>query len=139
MSSIPSWSPAFSVGNDVLDAQHRLLLQLCQAAGEKLAATPQPNAHEIHVILNGLCLYARVHFATEEKLLREVGYPDIEAQQAEHDHYWTTLTHHLEAACAGRPDLPALHAFLSEWWESHILVSDMRYKAYLADSSPTAL
>ena len=115
-----------------MDTQHRLLLKLCHDAAA-LLATGNEASNQIHVVLNALCLYAKVHFTAEEELLAASGYPDLAAQRAEHDQYWGALTRHLEAACAGTPDREALYRFLTEWWRHHILVSDMEYKAWLAE------
>lgn len=124
-----AWSAEYSVGNDVLDRQHRRILDLCVQV--RTLAPSQPSYSErLHDILNEMSRYAIEHFKTEEALLGKVDYPHVGEQQHEHLEYHEGLTNLLMDSMTGVPDRERLRAFLEDWWLDHILLSDMKYKPY---------
>ena len=124
------WRPEFSVGNPLLDEEHRHLLQLC-IESERLLANPAESA-ALHAVLNDLMVYANRHFETEERLLRQAGYPDLAEQEREHHGYRESVAHLHWQAVIGPINAPALRSFLLRWWTFHITGSDMKYKDFLA-------
>ena len=129
------WRDSYSVGHPLLDAQHRRLLGLCERLtelDEQSEVRPAAErASAIHGILHELADYSRVHFAAEEKMLAECGYPGLAEQQAEHGEYQEKLLDFLLRAMDSEVATGELIAFLAQWWVDHILVSDMPYKDYL--------
>ncbi len=123
------WSNKYSVGNDVLDRQHKLILDLCMRVRDLNEADPY-YSERLHDILNEMTAYAINHFKTEEALLVEIGYPQMADQKKEHLDYHEGLTNLLMDSMTGVPDRERLKDFLDEWWVDHILVSDMMYKPY---------
>lgn len=130
-----AWSDAYSVGHPEMDAQHRKLLGLCEAA-ERCAPFDDSKGYEtFHLVLNELFLYADSHFTAEEKLLAEFGYPDLETHKDEHERWLDRLADLLVESLDGPPDCDRLRRFLRTWWRQHILGSDMRYREYLLKSA----
>ena len=107
MNSIPYWNDAYSVGNDLLDGQHRKLLQISGRAFEVLAA-PSVRGADFHALLNDFAETQREHFAAEEKILSRNGYPDLAKHIAEHDAYRLGLANCLCQVDAGEFDRKAL-------------------------------
>jgi hemerythrin-like metal-binding protein len=74
------------------------------------------------------------HFAREEAILEDTGYPDLEAHRAAH----RALEDRFEAlrdTYVLNPDKAAekrVEDFLVDWLKSHILTIDMRYKDSVA-------
>lgn len=133
------WGPGFSVGNDLLDSQHRELLRICRLAELSIDDTSEVGAELFHVVLNDLCRYADVHFRTEEAILERIGYPNIEEQRVEHQNYLDEVSDFLFKATLGRLDRLGLARFLTGWWMHHILDSDMHYAPFMqgaAESDP---
>ena len=127
------WQAAYSVGNEVLDAQHQQLLLLCQ---EVEACIEDAEASErLDNILAELARYARNHFATEEALLAQAKYAGLAAQQEEHREYDENITAFLVSATFRNVKKTkikaALGKYLEAWWLKHILVADMQYKKHL--------
>lgn len=124
-----SWSANYSVGNEVLDRQHKQILDLCVQIRE---LNPGDGAYSerLHDILNEMSVYAINHFKTEEALLGQVGYPYMVEQKQEHFDYQEGLTNLLMESMTGVPDKEKLRVFLEDWWIDHILLSDMKYKSY---------
>jgi hemerythrin len=125
------WNPDYSVGNDILDRQHQKLLALCNQAVDCLEDESPEGRGQFHLILNDLVAYADEHFLTEENLLREKNYPQLSEQKAEHHFYLERISQFLYSASEGNIDKTGLCKYLSNWWSSHILESDMQYKEFL--------
>ena len=125
------WSPEFSVGNQMLDAQHKKILTLC-ADIEKISRSKSGYAEQLHGLLNEMAVYARTHFKTEEALLEMYHYPDLELQREEHLQYLEDLGEILNESLEGSPEPTRLLFFLQNWWIDHILYSDMQYKAFIS-------
>lgn len=123
-----TWDARYSVGDPVLDRQHQKLLLLCGALRECAATAGEQSDTRFHEILHELAVYAREHFATEEKILERSAYPLLEQQRQDHIRYEEQVTEVLSAATFGKLEKAELLDFISDWWTQHILVSDMAYR-----------
>ncbi len=126
-----SWTPEYSVGNVLLDQQHKKLLALCADAANCMEDNSKAGRELFHSILHELCNYADIHFQTEENLLAGHNYPGLSEQKSEHTEYRAQLCDFLFAATTGTIDKTGLHQYLSVWWQHHILESDMQYSDFL--------
>lgn len=126
------WNPAFSVGNPTLDEQHKKLLAVCNALAECCEMPPSEGVSRFHELLDDLAKYARQHFAAEEGILLECGYPSLDEQKAEHFAFEEKLIVIISDATFGKFDIRETARFISQWWSSHILESDMKYKAQVS-------
>ena len=133
-SYFPHWQERFSVGNPVLDGQHKRLLALCKEAIECMSDNGFESVPRFHSILNELAVYVEEHFRTEEAMLLRCGYPLAERHIAEHDEYEARLVEFLLAATMGEMNKEELHHYLSKWWYEHIMCSDKQYSAFLQRS-----
>ncbi len=120
------WGPQFSVGNDLMDMQHRILIVQINRLADWIDGSGTRGTY--HDILNELMLYSQVHFTTEEAMLERCRYVRIDEQRAEHAIYVTSVTDATFRAMDGATEKQRLHDFLVDWWSSHILVSDMQYR-----------
>ena len=125
------WKDSYSVGNPVLDAQHRSLLALCQRARACLVDSSRESMAEAHDVLNELADYMRLHFQTEERFLRACNFPGLDQQIIEHRDFEESLTDFLVSVGCGAVDKPALAQFLDLLWSNHILGTDAGYKGYV--------
>lgn len=132
------WRAEYSVGIEELDSQHRRLLGLCQ----RISACPiqrTPDGYEIlRFILKDMSRYAYEHFRTEEQILRDMHYPDLEQHLSEHRLYESRLAEFLASLKAQEVDPGQLAKFLGHWWVGHILHSDMRYAGHHKQNAPCA-
>lgn len=127
----PQWQPGYSVGNWVLDNQHKKLLLLCRQAIDGQADDHDEGLFRFRLILNDLLDYADEHIRTEEGLLRNCSFPLLAEHQEEHAAYRHQLASFLSAAGAGEIDREGLNRYLSHWWSAHILGSDKEYSRYI--------
>lgn len=64
-----AWSDALKTDIDVIDRQHRGLVDMVNATASKLAAESALSPEEVRLLLGYLKDYAEVHFSTEEALM----------------------------------------------------------------------
>jgi hemerythrin len=119
------------VGVATLDKQHRVIISVINELHE--ASQASVRSEIISGTLGRLTQFASQHFAAEELLLAEHGYPDLDDQKREHREYRLKVV----ALCQDTVDLQEsvprdLLAFLHDWWITHILESDKKFEAFLA-------
>lgn len=119
------WLPEYSVGNKVLDEQHKELLKMTNEFFH------QEGKSSAIALFQNLTSYIDLHFETEESLLRQINYPDTEEHINKHNklrgkfsalqgklaHYDEDLHHKIAM-------------FLYNWLANHMLKEDMDYKSY---------
>lgn len=125
--SFLSWSNYFVTGIDVVDQQHRHLVDLINAASPFLAAEGSMDAREAEHLLDELTDYATFHFGTESELMKERGVDrrHVKHHLASHGEFVAQvgeLRQQFEAhhAITGRQFLN----FLADWLVFHILGED---------------
>lgn len=125
------WSTWMSVGVEELDDDHRVLVGIVN----KLAiAENRADATVVGEILDELIAYTRHHFAAEEGVMRQAGYPTFPAHKRLHDE----LTRQVEAyrdefrARPGAISGEDVFGFCADWLGRHILREDTRFGEYAA-------
>ncbi len=123
------WDPNFSVGNDVLDDQHRQLLAQCNALADYcLTDDSESDNRKFQLAFDELMAAAREHFTTEAALLAACGYPDLDEYQHECDEYGYLAA---EIVTMENFDKLELQRFLVLWWTGHIVSAARRQRACL--------
>lgn len=124
------WDDSLRTGISRVDAQHRTLVDIINEAYEALTAE-RTESFMLDVV-NKLREYTRQHFATEESLMEQYGYPAIAEHKSEHS-YFTQKTQELEATCrSGEYAGPAeVLGFLTVWLTRHIKGTDKMTCDYL--------
>ena len=84
-----SWNKSFSVNNIEIDNQHKKLFELINKLHSSLKAG-QGNT-VLKPVLMELVEYVKVHFAHEEKLMKEKQYPDYDKHKQKHEEYISEL------------------------------------------------
>jgi diguanylate cyclase (GGDEF)-like protein/hemerythrin-like metal-binding protein len=132
------WKEDFQSGHDQIDAQHRGLFGL---ANELLsAALVHSPGEEVDAIAGRLLHEVAVHFEDEERVLKQVGYPEIQPHAKEHARLIEAGTRLRHAFAAGSVGVGSLFQFLAhEVVAQHMLVEDRRFFPYLAAPRPAAL
>jgi hemerythrin-like metal-binding protein len=130
MSDFFPWNDRYCTGINVIDAQHRKLVEIINGLH---AAMEKDQAKEIMGgLLDALIQYTVVHFSAEEGLLKFHGYPDHAAHHGEHEVFTRTVIRLQEQFKAGKSGMTIQGAnFLKKWLVDHILGTDMKYVPYL--------
>lgn len=120
------------VGVPVLDDQHREIIERVNLITD--AVHHGCKDEEVHDLMDDLILCAYEHFAFEERLMGEYGYPDMESHVAEHFDLIEQVRNMRKLLRIPHPEkIPLVLAFLADWAESHILQSDKEIGTFLAD------
>ncbi|MCK9239148.1 bacteriohemerythrin [Desulfocurvus sp.] len=126
-----TWTPAMSVGVANIDEQHRHLVRMIN----HLYAAVRGDSSEavIRELFDGLKKYVQLHFTTEERLLKGIGYDEYDAHVARHRQLAAEAA---ELERRWRTAGPAVGmevlAFLKDWLVNHIQKVDKRYSAAFA-------
>lgn len=128
------WTDEFSVGNEDVDAQHRQLLAMVNRILTYPAAGDA--GETISELLNAMTRYAAEHFSLEEQLMRERGYPGLEAHRAEHLAFRKKTVGFCLGLMAGHGEIAGeMQQFLCDWWRSHILRVDRQCRPYFSGTA----
>ena len=124
------WRDELSVGIGEMDRQHMRLVELLNRLYEAMEKGKGDAVKKD--VLTALVTYTKVHFAAEERLLQERGYPDLAAHQRKHNELTSKVAELNERVGAGRmvPSV-SLGAFLKDWLVRHILQEDMKYGQFV--------
>ena len=130
--ALVEWQACYSVGNERLDQQHQRLVGLINQLGESMDTGAERTA--LMKILNSLAGYTKTHFAEEERLMAERGYPDLASHKEEHVALNGQLAEfYRDFFLTSRPQTAEIMAFLQGWLYRHILEKDKLYQPFLGE------
>ena len=126
------WDGSLSVGIQLIDEQHKMLIQRLQALVHAIETYQSVN--EIVKTLDFLIEYTNFHFSTEEKHMKEMHYPGLEYHSTQHEEFKATLnelTVDFEEDGATRALAEAVNTFLMSWLVTHIKAVDLQFGTFL--------
>jgi len=132
------WNDSLSVGVDLIDRQHKSLIEKI-AHLEDAIRTGQGPA-EIVRTLDFLIDYTAYHFGTEEKNMRAYDYPELPAHIEKHKEFKKTLNDlaaDFEEEGATQPLADSIETLLMNWFVKHIKDVDNRFGAFLRENDLT--
>lgn len=124
------WEDRFNIQVDVIDEQHRRLVDLMN----RLIAVQEEETsdEEIADILGAMTNYLGYHFDTEEQLMIDHGYPELESHREEHQAFVTQTAYFIATYREGGASLKSdILLFLKEWLVNHIVQTDGAFGDYL--------
>ena len=128
------WKPEYNLGLSEIDKEHRELLGLMSALkSETIKSKPDLLSRVIDTLIE----YTKKHFLLEERLMRNVQYPNVESQIKLHrkfiekvERFKTNFT-----SSKDNSDHVILQddiiEFLETWLQNHILTEDRDYVVYM--------
>jgi hemerythrin len=126
------WDKSLELGHEVIDAQHKRMVDAAHALYESIRTGSGP------VLVRAVALTdaTAVHFAYEERLMREARYPDAEVHAENHQGLIFQLQGFTQSALSGEYDTRADTAFrfLNDWVTSHIMNFDSELVEHLKGS-----
>jgi hemerythrin-like metal-binding protein len=131
------WDESFVTGIAKIDEQHKILVDTLNEANARLGDIPNPEL--LGEITRNLLSYALYHFETEEALMQANDYAatcpeDSARHHREHRDFSQTVVNLRKGIQAGQlVDRQTLITFLSEWLVNHILHTDKKLGAWLAE------
>lgn len=122
-----SWDPSLSIGIEVIDGQHRRIIDYIN---ELDMARLQRDRKAVGRVLVGLVDYTRTHFAFEENLLRHSGYPLSDSHKRVHDAFVAHIAEYARQHEEGKDITRKLMSELQIWLTNHIKRDDRDYAPY---------
>jgi hemerythrin len=128
--AIMSWIDAYSVGIAEIDQQHKKLIGLINALHDAMAQGQAKAV--IGKVLGDLISYCSSHFATEERLFDQHGYPDTADHKDKHRKMTAKVLALQEQFQQGKATITFdVMDFLQQWLDKHILGTDKKYSSFL--------
>ena len=129
------WSDKYSLNVAEIDEQHKKLVSLVNEMYDAMQAGKGRDM--IGTVIAEFVDYTDYHFKTEERLLRQNGYPDYDEHKEMHDNLSRKAHSIKEAFDRGNtPTAIEVMLLLTNWLNTHILEEDRKYKPY-AESKTT--
>lgn len=126
---IREWEPEMSVQLELLDDQHKVLLQILNDAFEASRVHDETRVFEL---IDRMVEYTEKHFSDEEEILEETCYPDTENHKALHEHF-TNQVRELHKKKYEHVNLMSIFKLLSDWLTRHIMDVDKKYVQHVCE------
>ncbi len=130
------WNETLSVGNTMIDNQHKELINRINALVE--AMSKGKGKEEVSKVVDFLGSYIIKHFTSEEALMQRFNYPDVAAHKREHTAFVEDFKKFkAEFQKTGTSSMLAIRAqkWLSTWLFNHISKVDRMLASFLKKSA----
>jgi hemerythrin-like metal-binding protein len=132
MPKLPAWTDSLSVGNVVVDEQHRQLIAFCNRLADFSAARSPDAVKHFHSLLIDLIRLIDQHFSEEERILLNNKCPSFQIHRTQHNEYREKLAEMLQAAIAGKLHAKEIYKFTKDGLIRHMQVRDLMDKDFMA-------
>lgn len=123
------WDEKYSVGVQRLDDQHKILFSIINDISEAIEGGG--GNLSLGDVLDSMVSYTKVHFFSEEKYMRDYGYPDFNEHRKEHQYFVGRVESFKKELEGGPWELAEdVLEFLRKWLTAHISVKDMKYRVF---------
>ena len=126
-----SWDKSLSVGIDLIDNQHRRIVDYINELG---TAYHEQDREKVSEILMGLIDYTATHFTFEEDLMRRSNYPLYDSHKKVHDSFVAHINTFVKQHDKGHDVTKRLISELQVWLTNHIKNDDADYAPYVSKS-----
>jgi hemerythrin len=118
----------YLLGIPVIDRQHKQMIEQYEDFLQALKSTEKNDKKVLKSTAEELLKNAKIHFETEENLLKKISYPDLIAHKTEHDvfkKYFEDIVLEIEYESPYLYD--NFNTFLKKWLFSHVMIHDKAY------------
>lgn len=129
--ALVEWQACYSVANERLDQQHQRLIAMINQLGEAIDTGAEKTT--LMKILSDLAGYTKTHFAEEERMLEQCGYPLLAEHREKHAELNRQLADfYRNFYVKTNPQTKEVMDFLQHWLYNHILEQDKAYTLHVA-------
>lgn len=118
------WQDDLNTGIDIIDAQHQRIVEMINRLHVTHRTTERMAVGEV---IDELVDYTLSHFAFEEELMEEAGYPFCAAHKRVHEVFTKRVSEYRMRFQAGEDIVDDLRSLLSRWLFNHIRSDDKAY------------
>jgi hemerythrin len=125
------WDEQYSVGSTLMDEHHKRLFDIINRL--HAAMTEGKGANIVCDVLKELVDYTKYHFSEEEKMMAEIGYPNLEMHRIQHEKFISDIESIKGEVEKGVEFLAAIKVLRStqSWLQNHILKVDAGYSSLI--------
>lgn len=117
-----SWSDDYSVGVELIDAEHHALVDLYNSI---LSVSKSGTNAELAILLEQLGNVTASHFESEEKLMAQFDYAQAAQHRIDHEKLLTEYAHQVDDWRNRHISAELLCRFMYRWLIRHVIASDM--------------
>lgn len=124
------WREQLSVGNDVIDSDHKRLIEIINLVEKSLVTI---NRSDLTLALSSLSQYSKAHFSREEKIADEAGYTQVPHLHKSHEALLKKLDQ-IKQEIGDEWTASSVERFtimLRDWLINHVIKEDMLMKPAL--------
>jgi hemerythrin len=128
------WNPSLSVDVPAMDEEHKVLIGLVNDLNEAMKLGRSRD--EMDRVFSALACYTQTHFASEERFMDEIGYPDTVPHKNEHLDLLNQVAAFKADYDAGKVMISVkLMGFLRDWVRNHIQKADQQYGSWVRQNA----
>ena len=129
MTTIMEWSSVLAIDHGDIDNEHQVMVELLNKLHNALQTR---NMVQVSDLLEQFSSAAMEHFAMEEQLMQELGYPHLQRHKAQHDELAERAQDlHYDLIHNNIPFDEKITEFLRDWMLDHILGEDRELGLFL--------
>ncbi|MDL2229163.1 bacteriohemerythrin [Treponema sp. OttesenSCG-928-L16] len=130
--AIVEWDSRYSVGIKLIDEQHKGLVDMTNDLFKACLLGDDTARLYFLKTIHKAVEYVRIHFATEEQLMRKIQFPGYAIHRKEHEDFIREVLAEVKNFEEGKHFVPNTFVrYLRDWVLTHIAVSDKEYAKYL--------
>ncbi len=125
-----NWDSSYSVKVKRFDDDHQQLFKIINELYDGMMA--RRGQEVLQKVLNELLQYTERHFAGEEVVMKNAGYPQLQAQIEQHRRFTDKIKEVSAKYKAGGIGMTVeVLDFLTDWLKKHIVGMDKQYSEFL--------
>lgn len=126
------WDNKYEIGHPRIDAEHRIFLGLIIDLDR--ACHAGDSRGRLSRIIREIAAYARFHFVSEENIMIDLAYPELESHRRQHQRLLASIDDKAHQFDHGLLDGGAIVDFTFEWFALHTTQVDKKIMAFLEHS-----
>lgn len=119
------WDTAYNIGNDVIDKQHRELIEYYNAAHEQMLSNKDTSNLGNDALIR-MVDYCRYHFDAEEAYMEKIGFANLGEHKKIHGAFYSKMHGFLEMDQEERMLTSQILKIFENWIIDHILNLDKK-------------
>lgn len=132
MSIFFEWTQSISVGDEIIDNQHkRLLAQINKILDAMVSGANSAQAKEA---INFFDQYIKEHFSYEEDYMKNINFPGIEEHKKKHYDFiknYNKFKEEFNQNISIDKLIMEMESYVGDWWIEHIGKEDKKYQLFL--------
>lgn len=122
------WSEDFACGIKIIDEQHKGLLDLINDLFSHASGNDEEEQEYFKTVVEKAVDYVRVHFATEEKIMKQTQFVGFEEHKKAHETFIVAVLDNARVFQKEKKiNLEEFARFLKEWVLTHVAIQDKQY------------